>query len=661
MLESHAAAPSPFDVPRSLRSAILARVEGLAETARAILEAASIFANDIDAASLPHVCERNVREIDESLAAASLAQLIEPVDAGKRTFRFRHALAREVVYRSLIVPQARALHGRLADYLDGSGDDVAALAYHRWSARDTQRGPAACEASGDRAMSLASTADAAIEYVCALELASGDLDALERIASKAVRALYLCGRGEDAAGVCLRIASELERFERYARAAAMRLAAVNAAHWAGRADDAAAMLDAIEAGTSVREDASLRAEVLIARARLAASAGDRAALHALLERRGALSLTPLQDVRLALFEGLHAYLAGDFAAMERASRASVARSAALGFHDQSIVALSNLGVALDRQGKAREATPFLDRSVAVARELGDLRRLEIALANRVDLAIELGDLATARERLAEAAAAIELSFTGRRLAAECYFARVTGSDAAQLFEEFRRLPAAGQSMLFGPCAANLAWCFAVGDVRQREFFEPLVSAEPRTRDHDAAYLYAAASLGSNAEADAALTASASLAGGAPRIRAIGDLVAARVASRRGADRRALARRAAGVFDRMGYVVWHAHALDLAGETRRAVAMLREHGYGAEAERLANGIAHPAAERAGTPLSSREREIARLVARGLTNREIGERLGVAHRTVETHVQNAFRKLGVNSRMQLARVMDEPSRH
>ena len=54
----------------------------------------------------------------------------------------------------------------------------------------------------------------------------------------------------------------------------------------------------------------------------------------------------------------------------------------------------------------------------------------------------------------------------------------------------------------------------------------------------------------------------------------------------------------------------------------------------------------------TPLSQREAEIARLVAAGLTNRQIGTRLFISERTVENHVRNIMNKTGFNSRTQIA---------
>lgn len=52
------------------------------------------------------------------------------------------------------------------------------------------------------------------------------------------------------------------------------------------------------------------------------------------------------------------------------------------------------------------------------------------------------------------------------------------------------------------------------------------------------------------------------------------------------------------------------------------------------------------------LSPRELEILRLLATGLSNRQIGERLFLATRTVSTHVEHILGKLGVTSRVQAA---------
>jgi DNA-binding NarL/FixJ family response regulator len=50
------------------------------------------------------------------------------------------------------------------------------------------------------------------------------------------------------------------------------------------------------------------------------------------------------------------------------------------------------------------------------------------------------------------------------------------------------------------------------------------------------------------------------------------------------------------------------------------------------------------------LTQREHEILRLVSQGLTMRQVGRRLGISPRTVETHVVKLYRKLGVRTRVQ-----------
>lgn len=70
---------------------------------------------------------------------------------------------------------------------------------------------------------------------------------------------------------------------------------------------------------------------------------------------------------------------------------------------------------------------------------------------------------------------------------------------------------------------------------------------------------------------------------------------------------------------------------------------------------------PEASAPGKPLTRREKEIAALVAEGLGNREIAQRLFLSKRTVDSHIEHIFTKLGFSSRTQLARwVLDEPRR-
>jgi DNA-binding CsgD family transcriptional regulator len=52
------------------------------------------------------------------------------------------------------------------------------------------------------------------------------------------------------------------------------------------------------------------------------------------------------------------------------------------------------------------------------------------------------------------------------------------------------------------------------------------------------------------------------------------------------------------------------------------------------------------------LSHREQQVAALIARGLTNREIARTLGLSPRTADTHVGHILHKVGARSRAELA---------
>jgi len=64
-------------------------------------------------------------------------------------------------------------------------------------------------------------------------------------------------------------------------------------------------------------------------------------------------------------------------------------------------------------------------------------------------------------------------------------------------------------------------------------------------------------------------------------------------------------------------------------------------------------APPADEPDAPRLTARETEVLRLVAKGLTYKQIAERLVLSHRTVQNHVQNTLRKLQLHNRVELVR--------
>jgi DNA-binding CsgD family transcriptional regulator len=123
---------------------------------------------------------------------------------------------------------------------------------------------------------------------------------------------------------------------------------------------------------------------------------------------------------------------------------------------------------------------------------------------------------------------------------------------------------------------------------------------------------------------------------------------------------ALLERVAEQFEAMGHLAWALEAAHVSSE------MYRRQGLRAAVLR-ANKLVDELTKRGVAPsfamavagsierLSIREVEIARLAAAGETNRSISTSLGLSQRTVESHLQGIYRKVGVNDRAALARAL------
>lgn len=98
-------------------------------------------------------------------------------------------------------------------------------------------------------------------------------------------------------------------------------------------------------------------------------------------------------------------------------------------------------------------------------------------------------------------------------------------------------------------------------------------------------------------------------------------------------------------------------LQAASEAFQELGMFRRHqhvlahlaGLGKPGRRAADGLRGPAT------LTHREREVAAHAVEGLTAREIGDRLFIGERTVETHLAHVYAKLGVHNRLGLVRAV------
>ena len=97
-------------------------------------------------------------------------------------------------------------------------------------------------------------------------------------------------------------------------------------------------------------------------------------------------------------------------------------------------------------------------------------------------------------------------------------------------------------------------------------------------------------------------------------------------------------RALRIFDRLGAAPW----------AERARGELRASGQ---------SVLTPE-QRAEDALTPQELQVAAIVAGGATNREAAAALFLSVKTIEFHLRHVYRKLGIRSRTELARVVDAP---
>ena len=107
----------------------------------------------------------------------------------------------------------------------------------------------------------------------------------------------------------------------------------------------------------------------------------------------------------------------------------------------------------------------------------------------------------------------------------------------------------------------------------------------------------------------------------------------------------------------------------AAERKEILNRYRDHSrrFEAAAARRSSGrrgavipFTPPSNREVGQDPTAREIEVLQLVADGLVNREIGERLFLSHRTIGSHLYRIFPKLGITARSQLSAALEPAAR-
>ncbi len=694
-----------LEVPLPVATAIAVELAGLTPLERIVAEAAAIVGDPFDLDLAVAASDRPEEAVLEAIDVLLARDLVREAELPRR-FQFRHPIVHRAVYGACSPSVKVSCHRRVVAALQQRGVPATALATHvEQSARHGDMEAvavlrqAAREAAGKAPTSSVrwlTTAlrilpgDAAIddraEILNELAASQGALGHFSDAHETLEECLAIDDRGEEAVGTVVRCAemeqllghhaesrSRLEKAfdslgERVSRAAVSLLVALTAAslylsdhermlQWGERAVDAAKSLD----------DPALFAAALAAHTMGAAFAG-RVELGFELHERCTWLIDSLPDEvivsRLDALSNLAAaetYLDQNVRGCDHGERGlRLARA-----HGQTHVLpilTPILGTSLALTGRMERSAEILDDAIEAARLVGDAQGLSMNLFNRALAATLAGDLDTGLQTGAES---VELAGSIDNGVITAF----AGAIHAQTLLELGDVPAARELLLSSvggedvPLLAAgwrahflevLTRChLAMGDLE-----EARLTVERLEREADGHGLMLTRLMADRAGAEVALTE-----GDADRAVAL-----ARSAVAAG-EQIGTSAHVAPVRTLLGRALVASAAMDEAIEQLETAAVefeaLGALRYRDQVESELRLLGHATAHRRSTKghggtfgvesLTGRELEVAELVLDRRTNREIAEELFLSTKTVETHMRHIFEKLGVSSRVEVARAL------
>jgi DNA-binding CsgD family transcriptional regulator len=651
------------------------RVASLGPEDRAVLEAIAVCADAASFELISAVCgdDPDLAARLERLRAAGL--VVEDLTAGEVVHRTSHPLLAEAVYAGLPARVRQARHASVAKAIDSA--DVSRLAHHVGRAGttiDPARALAVLSAAAEAAVARRAGEEGLRHATDALALARrlGRTNALPGLLELQAESAFYAGMisrsiqcWQDAAAASTAPVDRARRLLQLAQLETEKGRLVEASGHLDRARDALGELPAVAERVDIAEvglvlhtragDTAGATAVVEELQRIAEATGHQRA--AALARYGRLEslrygMVPVDESEVDKVIAEVASVAGAplVACLQRISMGSaigrgepavVARRAERGLELARSAGLPMLGVipsafhgfAMFEAGAWDSALALSDRTLVLAHRFGNPWGIALALACRAMVALHRGDLDEVQPCLDEAEATYGRRRSGRLLAVIAAQLALVRGDVERALELVPRegpfafpvltLRVRAEAHL---AAGELAEVGAViGELEALGFRYATVTAR-RLRGlvagPDGAELLAGAVAALDPLAlpfDAALCRLELAAATADPAAAV-----------------APANHALATLDDLG-------AVPSADRTRR---LLR--GLGAKPK--------PAQRRPGV-LSSRETEVAELVAQGLSNAAVAQRLFLSPRTITTHLDHIYRRLGLSSRAELARYVAE----
>ncbi|MFI8228970.1 AAA family ATPase [Streptomyces sp. NPDC085900] len=696
-------------VPSGLADVLLIRVEQLSDTAQQVLRTAAVAGRRVEHDLLRDAVGLPEDELESALREAAGHQLLVPGD--RDTYAFRHALAREAVYADLLPGERARLHGAFARLLAGrgrSGETAAERAHHYRESHDLAEALTASLEAADHAQRVGAPAEELRHLETALDLWAS-VDAAARPSGEGVDRVTLTLRASAAAahagethravsltrgalaGIGADADAELAARVRYTLAG--NLMSVDSL--------TAAFAYSSEALSLIPAEPPSRTWVWAAATHVMAArhigeneAALRVARHAL----GVAEQLRVKDAQADLLVSLAVLGPGGRSGAAGRAQLAEARELARGAGNAPVEmrALFNLAIGSYESGDLEGCLRWVTEGLERARRAGLLSSpypLEMRYLHLVVL-YTLGHWDECL-RAAAADAAVLPSAGGYAMAPALYVALARGDlEAAERAKSLLDGPFDWMAALVAGIVLTEAAVLR-GDPRAavervRATVEALTD-DAGTRPDVAVRL---AALALSAVADAAVELRSAGGESHPWRETADELVAlAREVARRDEDdppqgpegRAWLARAEAewtravsgpdatawekavaafdygDVYERLRCQVRYAEALLAADQRQEAAAqagaartVAERLGAAPLLERLDGLIrrgrlaAGPADGERSSPLTAREQDVLRLLARGRSNRQIGEELFITGKTASVHVSNILAKLGAASR-------------
>lgn len=648
------------ELPLSIRAAVLTRAARLTEEDSKVISLAAVLGERFAVEQL--VALGGDREtVLHALERARALRLLSDEATTPGEVCFRHALTQEVLYGELLAERVRPLHEAIATELERTPNRRAAsvqLAHHWRRAGDAVKASAYDEIAGDNAFGIGAFADAILYY------------------ERAVTARRNDAQVEHKLGVALGMINEL-------RAAIDRLIHSGDLYWQagdfeGFAENESAIVsqlhnlgDVAAATTRCHEaietlSAKLPPEKLdLFRTRLAfqciAALDDNSASAFLNEIR-----EPIADPKIAMHASWSRFrvaaMRGEVEQWRRFSARALDAAARLNDggswtrHLHCQIGLDAIGL-----GDVETAREHFRAAVHSKRERRSMQGTVLAAASAFEHTLR-GDFATAEELLREVS---ELPLQSYPVLVHVKAANFTlgicwGDDTRLLrddTESFLRYGTErGMHVALGLLGGPYAWALGLREEHAEAAIWIGRIARALPGPHRFLFAYLAAAQFGDPEDVIAMRRQLVAAAEGPEDRAnkaaLGLFDA--FAAQRGiieADVRAAALDSAARFDAIGWPWLAARGYELGGESKRSSETYRSLGALRDLRRVDTTRSSDSV----SSLSSRELEVAELVAAGHSNDEIAQLLHISSRTAEKHVSSALRKLNVRSRVQLGRLL------